>query len=157
MEYYAAGIIRHDLPGKTLPAKFVEPAPISQPLVRSGAVFGILFAFGYLFPNNYLFILPIPFPIKAKYFIGGYILLELYMGIKNSGEDNVAHWAHLGGALFGYLLAEVLEQTEPADIFIDLKSLNLYTNTSAMQVAEKERMPRLSLGEEKNMVTQRCS
>jgi membrane associated rhomboid family serine protease len=51
-----------------------------------------------------LFILPIPFPIKAKYFIGGYILLELYMGIKNSGEDNVAHWAHLGGALFGYLL-----------------------------------------------------
>ncbi|WP_343304910.1 rhomboid family intramembrane serine protease [Chitinophaga niabensis] len=85
-------------------AKFVETYANIPTVGASGAVFGILFAFGYLFPNNYLFILPIPFPIKAKYFIGGYILLELYMGIKNSGEDNVAHWAHLGGALFGYLL-----------------------------------------------------
>ncbi len=73
----------------------------------SGAIFGILFAFGYLFPNSYLFIIPIPFPIKAKYFVGGYILLELYLGLKNDGGDNVAHWAHLGGVLFGYLLLKL--------------------------------------------------
>lgn len=85
-------------------ADFVRLYANTPTVGASGAVFGILFAFGYLFPNNYLFILPIPFPIKAKYFIGGYILLELYMGIKNAGDDNVAHWAHLGGALFGYLL-----------------------------------------------------
>lgn len=85
-------------------AKFVEAYENIPTVGASGAVFGILFAFGYLFPNNYLFILPIPFPIKAKYFIGGYILLELYLGVQNSGGDNVAHWAHLGGALFGFLL-----------------------------------------------------
>ncbi|MRG46386.1 rhomboid family intramembrane serine protease [Chitinophaga sp. SYP-B3965] len=85
-------------------SKFIQDFANVPTVGASGAVFGILFAFGYLFPNNYLFILPIPFPIKAKYFIGGYILLELYLGIKSAGDDNVAHWAHLGGALFGYLL-----------------------------------------------------
>lgn len=73
----------------------------------SGAVFGVLFAFGYLFPNSYLFILPIPFPIKAKYFVGGYILMELYLGFKNSAGDNVAHFAHLGGVLFAYILLKI--------------------------------------------------
>lgn len=73
----------------------------------SGAVFGVLFAFGYLFPNSYLFILPIPFPIKAKYFVGGYILMELYLGFKNSVGDNVAHFAHLGGVLFAYILLKI--------------------------------------------------
>ena len=73
----------------------------------SGAVFGVLFAFGYLFPNSQLFILPIPFPIKANYFVGGYILLELYLGFKNSAGDNVAHFAHLGGVLFAYILLKI--------------------------------------------------
>lgn len=84
--------------------KYIQDFANVPTVGASGAVFGILFAFGYLFPNNTLFILPIPFPIKAKYFIGGYILFELFLGIRNAGDDNVAHWAHLGGALFGYLL-----------------------------------------------------
>lgn len=70
----------------------------------SGAVFGILLAFGMLFPNTQLFLLFPPIPIKAKFFVIFYGLFELYLGIMNNPNDNVAHFAHLGGMLFGYLL-----------------------------------------------------
>lgn len=70
----------------------------------SGAVYAILLAFGMLFPNQQLFIFPLPFPIKAKYFVIGYALLELYSGLANNPGDNVAHFAHLGGMIFGFFL-----------------------------------------------------
>lgn len=70
----------------------------------SGAVFGILLAFGMLFPNAELFIIPFPFPIKAKWFVIGYGVFELFFGIGNFSGDNVAHFAHLGGMLFGIIL-----------------------------------------------------
>ncbi|MDR0422340.1 MAG: rhomboid family intramembrane serine protease [Proteiniphilum sp.] len=70
----------------------------------SGAVFGILLAFGMLFPNSKLFIIPFPFPIKAKWFVIGYGLLELFFGVVNRTGDNVAHFAHLGGMLFGIFM-----------------------------------------------------
>ena len=68
----------------------------------SGAVYGILLAFGMLFPNSQMFIFPLPFPIKAKYFVIGYAVLELFLGL--GGGDGVAHFAHLGGMLFGLIL-----------------------------------------------------
>jgi hypothetical protein len=68
----------------------------------SGAVYGILLAFGMIFPNERLFIIPIPFPIKAKWLIVGYIFIELFSAMGQS--DGVAHMAHLGGMLFGFLL-----------------------------------------------------
>jgi len=78
---------------------------INIPMVgASGAVFGILMAFGLLFPNTELFMIFIPFPIKAKYFVTFYGLFELYSGIKNAQSDNVAHFAHIGGMLFAYIL-----------------------------------------------------
>ncbi|MDR2120199.1 MAG: rhomboid family intramembrane serine protease [Tannerella sp.] len=70
----------------------------------SGAVFGILLAFGILFPNMPLYIIFIPIPIKAKYFVTGYGLIELFLGIANFGGDNVAHFAHLGGMVFGFFM-----------------------------------------------------
>ena len=69
----------------------------------SGAVYGILLAFGMIFPNERLFIIPIPFPIKAKWLILGYIVIELFSAMSGPG-DGVAHMAHLGGMLFGFLL-----------------------------------------------------
>ena len=57
-----------------------------------------------MFPNERMFVIPIPFPIKAKYFVVIFIVLELLLGIGNNESDNVAHFAHLGGALFGFLL-----------------------------------------------------
>jgi membrane associated rhomboid family serine protease len=70
----------------------------------SGAVFGILLAFGMIFPNVPLYLMFIPVPIKAKYMVIGYGLLELYFGFANRSGDNVAHFAHLGGMLFGIFL-----------------------------------------------------
>ena len=69
----------------------------------SGAVYGILLAFGMIFPNERLFIIPFPFPIKAKWLILGYIAIELFSAMSGPG-DGVAHMAHLGGMLFGFLL-----------------------------------------------------
>jgi len=70
----------------------------------SGAVFGLLLAFGMLFPNTELMLLFPPIPIKAKYFVFGYGAIELFLALSEGGGDNVAHFAHLGGMLFGYLL-----------------------------------------------------
>ncbi len=69
----------------------------------SGAVYGVLLAFGMLFPNTPLFIIPIPFPIKAKWLVIGFGALELYLGITQTG-GNIAHFAHLGGMIFGFVL-----------------------------------------------------
>ena len=69
----------------------------------SGAVFGCLAAFGYLFPNSLIY-LYFFIPIKAKWFVLMYAAMEFFMGVRNSAGDNVAHWAHLGGALVGFLL-----------------------------------------------------
>lgn len=70
----------------------------------SGAIFAILLGFGMLFPDERMFIFPLPVPIKAKYFVIGYAAIELALGLANNPSDNVAHFAHLGGMLFGYIL-----------------------------------------------------
>ena len=70
----------------------------------SGALFGLLLAFGMLFPNTLLMFLFLPFPIKAKYFVLIYGLAELYYGLQNNPNDNIAHFAHLGGMIFGFLI-----------------------------------------------------
>jgi hypothetical protein len=69
----------------------------------SGAVYAILLAFGMIFPNERIFIFPLPVPIKAKWFVCGYAAIELFSAISSSG-DGVAHMAHLGGMLFGFLM-----------------------------------------------------
>lgn len=73
----------------------------------SGAIFGLLVAFAMLYPNLEMYVMFIPVPIKAKYFALGYIVLELMMGFSRVQGDSVAHFAHLGGALFGYLLVKL--------------------------------------------------
>mgnify|MGYP003539653021 FL=1 len=69
----------------------------------SGAVYAILLAFGMIFPNERIFIFPLPIPIKAKWFVMFYVAIDLFSAMSSSG-DNVAHMAHLGGMLFGYLM-----------------------------------------------------
>ncbi|MEO6538607.1 MAG: rhomboid family intramembrane serine protease [Ferruginibacter sp.] len=70
----------------------------------SGAIMGILAAFGYLFPNTQLFIMPIPFPVKAKWAVLGIIALDVFGGISKVQGDSIAHFAHVGGALIGFLI-----------------------------------------------------
>jgi membrane associated rhomboid family serine protease len=76
----------------------------------SGAVFGLLLGFGYSFPETRLMLLFPPIPIKAKHFVMIYGAIELYMGIQNNIGDNVAHFAHLGGALVGFVIIKYWER-----------------------------------------------
>jgi membrane associated rhomboid family serine protease len=75
-----------------------------QTVGASGAVYAILLGFGMLYPNAEMFVFPIPFPIKAKFFVIGYAVIELLSGLANNPNDNVAHFAHLGGMIFGFIL-----------------------------------------------------
>ena len=70
----------------------------------SGSVFGLLLAFGWLFPEERLFLMFIPVPIKARWFVLGYAVVELFLGVAQFSGDSIAHFAHLGGMLFGALL-----------------------------------------------------
>jgi membrane associated rhomboid family serine protease len=74
----------------------------------SGAIYGLLVAFAFMFPNAELALMFIPIPIKAKYFVPGLLLIDLYLGVSGGslfgGSSGIAHFAHLGGALIGYLM-----------------------------------------------------
>jgi membrane associated rhomboid family serine protease len=105
----------HSLIGSfTIPAdlQVSDPAVIAKlqaiysvPVVgASGAIFGLLVAFGMLYPNMELMLLFVPVPVKAKYIIPIYIVIEIVLGVGQFGGDNVAHFAHLGGALLGFIL-----------------------------------------------------
>jgi rhomboid-like protein len=99
-----------------LESSYMAYGPLAQKLFdiydtpvvgASGAIFGLLVAFAMLYPNLEMMILFIPIPIKAKYIIPVYILIELWLGIGQYGGDNVAHFAHLGGALFGFIMVKL--------------------------------------------------
>lgn len=78
---------------------------IRVPMVgASGAIFGIMAAFAFLFPNTELMLLFPPIPIKAKFLIGGYFALEVFLSFQNNAGDNIAHLAHVGGAIVGFIL-----------------------------------------------------
>jgi membrane associated rhomboid family serine protease len=73
----------------------------------SGAIYGIIVAFAFMFPNAELMLMFIPVPIKAKYFVPGLVLVDLYLGISGQsifGGGGIAHFAHVGGALFGFII-----------------------------------------------------
>ncbi|MBQ9522477.1 MAG: rhomboid family intramembrane serine protease [Paludibacteraceae bacterium] len=79
-------------------------APQMVTIGASGAVFGILLAFGWLFPDVRMFLLFLPIPIRARTFVILYAAIELFAGIASVSGDNVAHFAHLGGMIFGLIL-----------------------------------------------------
>ena len=102
--FYATELVRYD--SVNIGVEIVPMAEYLNMMTTvgaSGAVYGILLAFGMLFPNSQMFVFPLPFPIKAKFFVIGYAVIELFLGLGQTG-DGVAHFAHLGGMTFGFLL-----------------------------------------------------
>lgn len=103
-KYAPDGANLSGLPVSKMVAQLIVETNLNTPtLGASGSVFGCLAAFGFLFPNSYIYIYFL-FPIKAKWFVMGYAALEFFSAIQNSAGDNVAHIAHLGGALIGIVL-----------------------------------------------------
>jgi membrane associated rhomboid family serine protease len=96
----------HNPADEVILAEYVMKSMV--PMVgASGAIFGIMAAFAYLFPNTELMLLFPPIPIKAKYLIGGYFVLEVFLGFKDYSGDNIAHFAHVGGAIAGFILVMI--------------------------------------------------
>lgn len=77
----------------------------------SGAVMGLLAAFAYLFPNTEFFLFPFPVPIKAKYMVAIYAAIDLFGGLHPGPADNIAHFAHLGGMVMGFILVIIWGKT----------------------------------------------
>jgi membrane associated rhomboid family serine protease len=85
-------------------------------LGASGAIFGCMVAFGLLFPNSLVYIYFL-IPVKAKWVVLAYVVYELFLGVQNNAGDNVAHWAHLGGGLFGLLLVFYWRKTDRKNFY----------------------------------------
>jgi len=94
----------HNILSEGLNTQYQDALRSNYTVGASGAIMGILAAFGYLFPNTEMIIFPIPVPIKAKWAISGMILLDVFGGVVKVQGDNIAHFAHIGGALIGFLL-----------------------------------------------------
>ncbi len=108
---------------KTLPAhqqlEYIESPMYKVNIATvgaSGAVFGCLAAFGYLFPNSLIYVYFL-FPIKAKWFVILYGALELSLAVQNSAGDNVAHFAHLGGAITGFIIVWIWNKTNRKTLY----------------------------------------
>jgi len=86
-------------------------------LGASGAVMGIFIAFGFLFPNTELFLMFIPFPIKAKWVMIGLVAIDLFGGVARVSGDNVAHFAHLGGAFTGFIIVYIWIKTNRKTLY----------------------------------------
>lgn len=105
-KFFSTGEYRTSLL-QSVPKEVLEKAytAFNTPAVgASGAIYGVLVAFGMMYPNVELMLIFLPIPIKARYFIPLIILGDLYFGISGT-QTGIAHWAHLGGALFGFIMA----------------------------------------------------
>jgi membrane associated rhomboid family serine protease len=93
----------------------IEPNGIA--VGASGAIMGLMAAFAYLFPNNVLYMMFIPIPIKAKIAIPLLMAMDLFGGVYKTQGDNVAHWAHLGGAAAGFILVLIWNKTNRRNFY----------------------------------------
>ncbi|WDF56012.1 rhomboid family intramembrane serine protease [Mucilaginibacter sp. KACC 22063] len=109
--------LHKDIPVDAAGMKKLQEIYFGPMVGASGAIFGLLVAFGMLFPNAELMILFIPVPVKAKYIIPVYIVIEIGLGISQFTGDSVAHFAHLGGAIIGFILIKLWRVQRPNNFF----------------------------------------
>lgn len=90
---------------------------LAPALGASGAIMGVFVAYGYLFPNSQLYIMFFPFPIKAKWAVIGFAAIDLFGGVANMKGDNIAHFAHLGGAITGFIIVLIWNKTNRKTLY----------------------------------------
>ncbi|MBL7763047.1 MAG: rhomboid family intramembrane serine protease, partial [Chitinophagaceae bacterium] len=102
---------------KMIEALIPKAGFLASAVGASGAVMGVMVGFAYLFPNTEFMIIPIPIPVKAKWLVLAYIVLDLFGGFGNFSGDNVAHFAHLGGALVGFIIVFIWNKTNRKSLY----------------------------------------
>jgi membrane associated rhomboid family serine protease len=102
--------------GDTDMATRIENIP-SYAVGASGAVMGVMVAFAFLFPNTEMMMLFLPIPIKAKWVVLGLVAMDLFGGINPSQGDNIAHFAHLGGAITGFIIVFIWNKTNRKTLY----------------------------------------
>jgi len=117
MQYFRADEILHEIETTRILDEGQLLGALSGALGASGAIMGIFAGFAYLFPNTHLYIMLIPFPIKAKWAVLGLIAIDLFGGFSNSPGDNIAHFAHLGGAITGFIIVLIWNKTQRRTLY----------------------------------------
>jgi len=117
VQYFRAEQLIVALETENIKAIAYNVGALGPALGASGAVMGIMAAFAYLFPNTELMLIPIPFPIKAKWLVLGYVLLDLFGGFTKISGDNIAHFAHIGGAITGFIIVFIWNKTNRKTLY----------------------------------------
>jgi membrane associated rhomboid family serine protease len=117
MQYFRCEQVWQSIVAGSPPSPEKILGAISPALGASGAIMGLFAAFAFLFPNTELIFLFIPFPIKAKWMVLIMVGLDLFGGFSNTSGDNVAHFAHLGGAITGFIIVFIWNKTNRKTLY----------------------------------------
>jgi membrane associated rhomboid family serine protease len=107
----------HNLMSPETVEKYQYMLSMNATVGASGAIMGVLAAYAFTFPNTQLYIFPIPFPIKTKWALTALIAFDIFGGVTNSPSDNVAHFAHVGGAIAGLIIVIFWNKTNKKTFF----------------------------------------
>lgn len=117
MQYLRCEELLHAFEANNMKAVQENLGAVSPALGASGAVMGVMVAFAYLFPNTELYIMFIPVPVKAKWAVLGLAAIDLFGGVATVTGDNIAHFAHLGGALTGFIIVLIWNKTNRRTLY----------------------------------------
>jgi rhomboid-like protein len=117
IQYFRCEQLLQDFTNNNIPAIEAHLGAVAPALGASGAIMGVMAAFAYTFPNTELYIMFLPIPIKAKWAVLGLAAIDLFGGIAKISGDNLAHFAHLGGALTGLILVLLWNKTNRKTLY----------------------------------------
>lgn len=117
MQYFRCEQLLHAIQANDQVAFNKYEGALAGALGASGAIMGIMAAFAYLFPNTELYIMLIPVPVKAKWAMLGLAAIDLFGGVAKISGDNLAHFAHLGGALTGFIIVLIWNKTNRKTLY----------------------------------------
>lgn len=117
IQYFRCQELLHAIQAGDMAGFMKYQGALAGALGASGAVMGVMAAFAYTFPNTELYIMFIPVPIKAKWAVLGFVAIDLFGGVSSISGDNIAHFAHLGGALTGFIIVYIWNKTNRKTLY----------------------------------------
>lgn len=116
MQYFRCEQLLHAIQANDMAGIMKYRGALAGAIGASGAIMGVMAAFAYTFPNTELYIMFIPIPIKAKWAVLGFVAIDIFGGFGMSG-DNIAHFAHLGGAITGFIIVYIWNKTNRKSLY----------------------------------------